>query len=70
VDLNAAYHFGYVSQSRWARHATVSVNVINIANTDPPYVNIPIGPNGGGGFDPNVGNPIGRIVSLEIQKRF
>jgi len=70
LDLNVIYDFGQAFQSRWLQGLQADLNVLNIANTDPPYVNIPISPNGGGGFDPNVGNPIGRLISLQLQKKF
>jgi iron complex outermembrane receptor protein len=49
---------------------TVTAHVDNLFDRDPPYVNVPISPNGGGGFDPNNANPIGRLVSLRIGKKF
>lgn len=70
LDLHAAYHFGLQFQSKWAQGASVSLNVLNLANSSPPYVDIPISVNGGGGFDPNVANPVGRLVSLQIDKKF
>jgi hypothetical protein len=33
-------------------------------------VNIPIGANGGGGFDPGAANPIGRLFSVALAKKF
>lgn len=70
LDLNVVYDFGVAFQDRWLQGLQAELHVLNIANTDPPYVNIPISPNGGGGFDPNAANPIGRLVSLQLQKKF
>ena len=70
LDLNVVYDFGLAFQNRWLQGLQADLNVLNLANTDPPYVNIPISPNGGGGFDPNVANPIGRLISLQVQKKF
>jgi len=70
VDLNVVYDLGKQMTQAWARDLTFTVHVNNVFDTDPPYVNIPISPNGGGGFDPNVASPIGRLVSLAIGKKF
>jgi iron complex outermembrane receptor protein len=70
LDLNVIYDFGLVFQGGWAQSLKLDLNVLNLGNTDPPYVDIPISPNGGGGFDPNVGNPIGRMISVQLQKTF
>ncbi len=69
LDLSVLYDFGVqFPDDRWAQHLHLSLHVLNLANSDPPFVDIPISPNGGGGFDPNVANPIGRLVSLQVQK--
>lgn len=69
LDLSVLYDFGVqFPDDRWAQHLHLSLHVLNLANSDPPFVDIPISPNGGGGFDPNVANPIGRLISLQVQK--
>ena len=70
LDLNVTYHFGLAFQASCLQQMRLSLNVINVANTDPPYVRIPIGPNGGGGIDPNAASPLGRLVSVQLQKSF
>jgi len=70
MDLNLVYDLGKTVSQVWARDLTFTVHVNNLFDTDPPYVNIPISPNGGGGFDPNSASPIGRLVSVAIGKRF
>jgi iron complex outermembrane receptor protein len=70
LDLNVTYDFGLAFQSSWLQQMRLTLNVLNLANSDPPYVRIPISPNGGGGFDPNAANPIGRLVSVQLQKSF
>jgi iron complex outermembrane receptor protein len=70
LDLNLVYDLGKQMTQAWARDLTFTVHVNNVFDTDPPYVNIPLSPNGGGGFDPNVASPIGRLVSLAIGKKF
>ena len=46
------------------------VDVTNLLDTDPPFVAIIPNGNGGGGFDPNNATPIGRLVSVTIDKKF
>ncbi len=70
LDLNLVYDFGVAFPDRWTKDLQLALNILNLADTDPPYVDIPISPNGGGGFDPNVANPIGRLISVQLQKRF
>ena len=61
-DLHLAHRFdgGLKPDSK----LTLAVDVSNLLNKNPPFVNIPQSPNGGGGFDPTVANPIGRVVSV------
>jgi len=70
VDLNVIFDVGKLLTSAWTKNLTVTAHVDNLFDRDPPYVNVPISPNGGGGFDPNNANPIGRLVSLRIGKKF
>ncbi len=71
VDLNVIYNLGKtLESSSWARDLTFTVHVTNLFDRDPPYVDIPISPNGGGGFDPNNASPVGRLVSVAIGKKF
>jgi iron complex outermembrane recepter protein len=70
LDLNLIFDVGTAFPSAWTKDLRATLHVNNVFNTDPPYVNIPISPNGGGGFDPNVANPIGRLISLALRKKF
>jgi len=70
VDLNVIYDLGKYFSSAWAQNLRLTAHADNLFNRQPPYVNVPIGPNGGGGFDPNVANGIGRLISLQIAKKF
>ena len=70
VDLNVIYDLGKTFPGVWSKDLTLTAHVDNLFDKDPPYVNIPISPNGGGGFDPNVASAIGRLVSLQIAKKF
>lgn len=61
-DLHIAHRFdgGLTSKNK----LTLALDVSNLFDVDPPFVNIAQSPNGGGGFDPTLANPIGRVISL------
>lgn len=61
-DIHLSHSFGG-SLSKTNR-LTLAVDVQNLFDKDPPFVNIAESPNGGGGFDPTVSNPVGRLISL------
>ncbi|HET7811776.1 MAG TPA: TonB-dependent receptor [Steroidobacteraceae bacterium] len=66
IDLNLAYTFS----GGWAEGLTVGIDALNLLDEDPPFVNIAQSPNGGGGFDPTLNNPVGRIVGLSLRKKW
>jgi iron complex outermembrane receptor protein len=47
----------------------LGVEIRNLLDTQPPYVNVAPGLNGGGGYDPSVANPIGRLLAASIRVR-
>jgi iron complex outermembrane receptor protein len=67
-DLHLAHRFDGGLTA--ANKLTLALDVSNAFNVDPPFVDIPQSPNGGGGFDPTVSNPIGRVVSLSATVAF
>ena len=69
VDVDANYDVGRQVTVAWAKDLTVTLHVMNVGNSTPPYVNIPIG-NNGGGYDPGAASPIGRLISLGLGKKF
>jgi iron complex outermembrane receptor protein len=46
------------------------LEVRNVFDENPPYVNVGQSGNGGGGFDPTVTNPVGRFAGLRIRKNW
>ncbi|MFL6728157.1 MAG: TonB-dependent receptor domain-containing protein [Sphingomicrobium sp.] len=68
VDLDAAYSVPATNGA--LRNLEFSVHVRNLFNEKPPFVNIAQSANGGGGFDPTLANPVGRIVSIAVDKKF
>lgn len=67
VDLNLSYSF---QGSGFTEGLRVGIDAVNLFDTDPAFVNIAQSPNGGGGFDPTLNNPIGRVIGLTIGKRW
>ena len=43
---------------------------VNLLDEEPPFVNIAQSPNGGGGFDPTLNNPVGRVLGLSLRKKW
>jgi iron complex outermembrane receptor protein len=70
VDLHLSYNLGERYPQSWLKGVTVSLDVQNLFDSDPPFVNIAENANGGGGYDPTVTNPIGRLVAFTLDKRF
>jgi iron complex outermembrane receptor protein len=70
LDLNVIFDVGAAFPSAWSKDLRATLHVNNVFNTNPPYVNIPISANGGGGFDPNAASAIGRLISLALRKKF
>ncbi len=69
VDLHLQYALDRLGLPL-ARGVQVGVDVTNLFDAKPPFVDIIPNGNGGGGFDPAVANPIGRIVAFTVKKRF
>jgi iron complex outermembrane receptor protein len=70
VDMNAVYDLGEAIPSVVTKNLKVTLHIDNMFDRDPPYVNIPISANGGGGFDPGAANPIDRLISVALSKKF
>lgn len=65
VDMRLAYRIGE-DESPF----TVALDLRNAFDQDPPFVNLAQSTNGGGGFDPTLTNPIGRIIGISLDKKF
>ena len=65
-------HLGYTlpKLGSWTSQTTIGLDVSNLFNKKPPYVNIAPSPNGGGGFDATLTNPIDRIIALSANVKF
>jgi iron complex outermembrane receptor protein len=62
VDAHVGYRFEDDSRFAWLKGVTVSVDVDNLFDKNPPYVNI------SGGYDPQSASPMGRLVAFNISK--
>lgn len=69
TTLDARVAYGFENQG-WLSGVTVALDVVNAFDTEPEFVNIAQSPNGGGGFDATLNNPVGRIISLSIDKKW
>ncbi|HEX6638211.1 MAG TPA: TonB-dependent receptor, partial [Steroidobacteraceae bacterium] len=67
LDLNLYYNF---SGEGFTKGLSVGLDVVNLLDEEPPFVNIAQSPNGGGGFDPTLNNPVGRIAGLTLRKKW
>jgi len=66
-DLHLSYDF---PGEGFTDGLSIAMDAINLFDEDPPFVNIAQSPNGGGGFDPTLNNPVGRIVGLTLRKKW
>ena len=69
IDLNIAYNTGENFSKLGLNNTVISLNVLNIFDEDPPFVNnnalfSTIG------FDPANANPLGRFVAFNITKKW
>ncbi|MES2257653.1 MAG: TonB-dependent receptor [Pseudomonadota bacterium] len=69
VDARLAYDFDGERFSM-LNNTTLALGVVNLFDRKPPFVNLAQSNNGGGGFDPTLTNPAGRIISLTLNKKF
>jgi iron complex outermembrane recepter protein len=67
IDLSASYTF---QGSSFMEGLSIGVDATNLLDEEPPFINIAQSPNGGGGFDPTLNNPVGRIIGLTLRKKW
>lgn len=70
VDLTFNWRLSDSFDLFGASRVTLGLEARNIFNTDPPYVNSRQGQNSGGGYDPTVTNPIGRLFAISLRMRY
>ena len=71
IDLGVTFHGDNVSWlGAFGKGLSVGIEATNVLDKDPPYVNVGQSGNGGGGFDPTAANPLGRLISVRLQKNW
>lgn len=70
LDLRVALALEDLGSAELLKDTTLAIGVQNLMDRKPPFVNIAQSVNGGGGFDPTQSNPVGRLISLSLDKRF
>ena len=66
-DVRLAYT---LDTSGWFKDTTLALGAVNLFDKKPPFVNVAQSNNGGGGFDPTQTSPVGRVVSVSLDKKF
>jgi outer membrane receptor protein involved in Fe transport len=73
-DLFVSYAGGASAPQYLLRNTSFAFSVLNFTNRDPPYVGIPVADRFPGQpgvpFDPTNASPVGRLVSLQITRRW
>jgi iron complex outermembrane receptor protein len=64
IDVGIAFRVGEKDKA-----FVFGVDVRNIFDTAPPYVNIAPSVNGSGGYDATAADPVGRLVSFSVRKK-
>ena len=70
LDLRVALALEDLGSAALLKDTTLAIGVQNLMDKKPPFVNIAQSTNGGGGFDPTQTSPVGRLISLSLDKRF
>jgi iron complex outermembrane receptor protein len=63
-QLDESFNVGHVNA------LTLGVELRNLFDTDPPFVNSRPGPNAGGGYDATIANPVGLELAVSLRARF
>jgi iron complex outermembrane receptor protein len=70
IDLHVSYSVRDYSMAPWLNGVRFGVDIRNAFDEKPPFVNIAQSANGGGGFDPTLASPVGRLIAVSVDKRF
>src|SRR5690606_42102439 len=69
VDARFAYDFDHGDRSGFLGGVTLALSALNLFDQDPPNA-IVVQTSRDMGFDPTNANPMGRMVSIELTKRW
>jgi iron complex outermembrane receptor protein len=70
IDLSITWRIGDSSDTSIAKGLSITGEVRNLFDIDPPYVNIAPSGNGSGGYDATASSPVGRLFALSVRKTF
>lgn len=71
VDLSVGVQLGSPGSRNFFKGDTLlGLEVRNLFDIKPPYVNLAPGANGNGGYDATASNPIGRQIAVSLRKSF
>lgn len=70
VDLAFTWQVSQSLQLGMVDGLSVTAEVRNLFDEDPPYVNVAPASNGSGGYDATNTNPVGRLLSLSVRSKF
>jgi len=70
LDLNAWMEIGDPDGRSMRDGWVLGLEISNVFDEDPPYVNIAPSGNGSGGYDATASNPVGRLIGVNVKKAF
>jgi len=70
VDLALTWRPDDFFGSDIAEEISLTAEVRNVFDEDPPYVNVAPASNGSGGYDATNTNPVGRLLSVSVRTKF
>lgn len=70
VDLGFGLDLGSWGEGSLLRDLQLGLEVRNVLDENPPYVNVAPSANGSGGYDATVTNPVGRLLALSLRKKW
>ena len=70
IDATFNMDLGQLFGSPQFEHLDLGLEVRNLRDEDPPYVNLAPGVNGSGGYDATAANPVGRMFGVSLRKKW
>jgi iron complex outermembrane receptor protein len=70
IDLALTWRLGRDGSGPLGGEASIGLEVRNILDQDPPYVNIAPSGNGSGGYDATAASPVGRLFAASVRVGF
>ncbi len=68
VDISTSYELNSLFGGK--QSVSLGLDVTNLFDKNPPFVDLGATANGGGGFDPNNASAIGRVVAVSLRTKF